>query len=193
MRTKQGRKKMKESEEGITESMKATVLKRTPVDFTIEFPFVGSDAGDDLGTQKSRVSGVHRSKYVTKSGEVIREYDDETLFQDIYKLSDVPEHEAVIEKQEAEDQHSLLQKVVNWLTHDHLALREKVNKADVATSPLPPNKYEDAFEKRAILRQSKDGGSYEAAYAIERNLDSDLAMKADALRTKYIASWEAMK
>ena len=111
-------------EEGIVESSPATVIKRTKVDWNIETPFVG--IGDDLGTETSRVSGVHRSKYVTKSGDVVREYDDELDYQELhpYKGS---EDEKVIKAKKAEKRKSLITKVVDWLWHDDAELQAKVD------------------------------------------------------------------
>jgi hypothetical protein len=116
------------TEEGIVESSPATVIKRSRVDFEIEAPIIGSDTGDDLGTQVSRVSGVHRSKYVTHDGDVIKEYDDELDYQELTPLKGSAT-ENVIKQKEAEEQKSLFQKVANWLHRDHIALQEKVTKA----------------------------------------------------------------
>jgi hypothetical protein len=112
--------------EGIVESSPATVIKRTPVDFNIDVPIVGT--GDELGTQVSRVSGVHRSKYVTHDGDVIKEYDDELDYQDLTPLKGSAT-EQVLKQKEAKEQKSLLQKIAGWLHRDHIALQEKVDKA----------------------------------------------------------------
>jgi hypothetical protein len=156
-------------EEGIVESSPATVIKRTKVDWNIETPFIGS--GDDLGTETSRISGVHRSKYVTKSGHIVKEYDDELAYQDIspYKGS---ETEDVIKERKLEERKSLLTKVVDWLTRDIAELKAKVDVAREASNrpagesivklgDNPDNMTDADYEKWLLKReQQQDLASY---------------------------------
>jgi hypothetical protein len=162
------------ADDGIVESSPATVIKRTKVDWNIETPFVGS--GDDLGTQTSRVSGVHRSKYVTPSGRVIKEYDDEVGDQEIYPYEGSAT-EKVIKQKKLEERKSLLTKVVDWLRRDNAELQAKVDAAQDAVNHLPgesiaklgdsPDNMTDAdYEKYLLKRQQQQNL---AAYVYKRD------------------------
>ena len=118
------------AEDGIVETSKATVVKRTPVDFELTVPFIGAG---ELGTDVSSVSGVHRSKYVTKSGDVIKEWDDEVGDQEIYPYKGSPTEEVRKQKKE-ETRKSLITKVIDWLTRDNAELQAKVDAAREASN-----------------------------------------------------------
>ena len=120
------------SEEGIVESTPATVIKRTKVDWNIETPIIGSDSGDDLGTQTSRISGVHRSKYVTKQGRIVKEYDDELDYQDLSPLEGSATDAVRKEKEAAEDK-SAWDAVIAWGWSKINGLSDQLHK----TSKLP--------------------------------------------------------
>ena len=108
------------TEEGIVESSPATVIKRTKVDWNIETPIIGSD------------SSVHRSKYVTKQGRIVKEYDDELDYQDLSPLKGSPT-EAVIKEQEAADDKSAWDAVIAWGWSKINGLSDQLRK----TSKLP--------------------------------------------------------
>ena len=132
------------ADEGIVETSKATIVKRTPVDFNIEVPFVGSDMGDDLGTETSRVSGVRRSKFVTKQGVVVKEYLDELDYQDLTPLKGSAT-EAVIKEQEAADNKSAWDAVVEWGQAQIGHLSNRLHKAQEDTVRAD---YESSVEAR---------------------------------------------
>jgi hypothetical protein len=112
--------------EGIVESSPATVIKRTAVDYEIEAPIIGAG---ELGTDISSVSGVHRSKYVTHDGDVIKEYDDELDYQDLTPLKGSAT-ETVLKAKKDEGQHSLLLKIVDTLSQKANDLWGMVAKAE---------------------------------------------------------------
>jgi len=157
-------------EEGIVETSPATIVKRTQVDWNIETPILGSDTGDDLGTTVSRVSGVHRSKFVTKQGRIIKEYDDELDYQDLepYKGSAT---EKVAKEKKAADRKSVLTRVVDWLRRDDAELHQKVSKVqEDAARRNVESKEVQLGEDPALLTQERLD-----KYNAQRKIDQEVA------------------
>jgi hypothetical protein len=153
------------AEDGIVESSKATVLKRTPVDFDI-----GNDAGDDLGTQVSRIKGIKRSQYVEKDGTVIHEYDDELDFQELTPLKGSAT-EKVIKQKKAADRKSALAAFVDWGQSLVNRVSERISKAEEDDAR---RSYESKVVKLGDDPNTLTDAEYET-YLLQRERDQKLA------------------
>ena len=157
---------MSSEDKQIFESTRVTVMKGKPeADYDLTTPGVG-----EMGSELSSVSGVHRSKYVTKSGDVIREWDDEVGDQELhpYKGS---EDEKIIKAKKEEKRQSLITKVIDWLRHDDAELQAKVDtmQRDSARRTVESKEIQLGEDPALLTQERLD------KYNAQRKIDQEVA------------------